>query len=112
MSDTVPIFEAKNKLPFYVHKAETEGPVRLSRRNKEVAIIISAGEYEDMVDQLKSFMKGKSIVERLQDFKKKYADIYAECDLGMELESAISARNHNKSEWHKDHNVWEGILDD
>lgn len=112
MSDSIPIFEAKNKLPFYVHMAETEGPVRLSRRNKEVAVIISASEYENMVLQLKSLMKEKSIVERVQNFKKKYADIYAECDLGMELESAIAERNHNKSEWRKNHNVWEGILDD
>lgn len=48
MSDSIPIFEAKNKLPFFVHKAETEGPVHLSRRNKEITVIISASEYKDM----------------------------------------------------------------
>ena len=28
--DAVPIFEAKNKLPFYIHQAEESGPVFIS----------------------------------------------------------------------------------
>ena len=36
----IPMFEAKNKLPLFMHKAETEGPVFISRRNKTVGVIL------------------------------------------------------------------------
>ena len=60
--NAVPIFEAKNRLPFFIHKAETEGPVAISRRNKEVAFIISKEDYEAM-----SVSKPKSIVETIRE---------------------------------------------
>ncbi len=34
--DAVPIFEAKNKLPFYIHQAEESGPVFISRHTKSL----------------------------------------------------------------------------
>ena len=56
MSDSVPIFEAKNRLPFYIHKAETEGPVFISRHGKDVAVIISQEEYNDKIAKKCSFI--------------------------------------------------------
>lgn len=56
MPDSVPIFEAKNRLPFYIHKAETEGPVFLSRRGKNVAVIISQNEFDEKIASKKSFI--------------------------------------------------------
>ena len=56
MSDSVPIFEAKNRLPFYIHKAETEGPVFISRHGKEVAVIISQDEYNEKIAKKRSFI--------------------------------------------------------
>lgn len=50
MSDAYPIFIIKNKLPYFVHKAETDGPVAISRREKEVAFIISKDDYEKLSD--------------------------------------------------------------
>lgn len=113
MSDTVPIFEAKNKLPFYVHKAETEGPVRLSRRNKEVAVIISAGEYEDMVDQLKSLMKGKSIVERASAFRKRNESFYKNDNFDAQIQEIFSnLRPADVNGFYKEENIWDGVLED
>lgn len=60
--NAVPIFEAKNKLPFFIHKAETEGPIPISRHNKEVAYIISKEDYEAM-----NAPKQKSVVERIRE---------------------------------------------
>ena len=65
--NAVPIFEAKNRLPFFIHKAETEGPVAISRRNKEDAFIISKEDYEAM-----SVSKPKSVVETIRERHKKY----------------------------------------
>ena len=65
----VPVFEAKNKLPYYLHKAETEGPVLISRHNQDVAYIISK---EDFLSLQKRDKTEKSIVERFQERRKEY----------------------------------------
>lgn len=64
MADAVPIFEVKNKLTYFIHKAEKEGPIPISRRGKEVAYIVS----KDDLDKLKeSKPKEKNIVEEIHD---------------------------------------------
>lgn len=65
--NAVPVFEAKNRLPFFIRKAETEGPVPISRRNTEVAYIVSKEDFEAMNKN-----KKKSIVDRLQERRKEY----------------------------------------
>ena len=57
----VPIFEAKNKLPYFIHQAEENGPVRISRHNEVVAYIVSKEDFEKSVAP-----KEKSLVERIQ----------------------------------------------
>ena len=69
MCNAVPVFEAKNKLPFFIHLAETDGPVPITRHNQEVAYIISKADYEEI---LKSRKTEKSIVQKLQENRKKY----------------------------------------
>ena len=69
MYDAVPVFEAKNKLPFFIHLAETDGPVPITRHNQEVAYIISKADYEKMRNATKP---KKNIVEKLQENRKKY----------------------------------------
>lgn len=59
--NAVPIYEAKNRLPFFIHKAETEGPVAISRRNKEVAFIVSKETFESM-----SAPAQESVVDRIR----------------------------------------------
>lgn len=65
--NAVPIFEAKNKFPFFVHTAETEGPVPVSRHNNIVAYIISKDEYEKIAAKPK-----KSLVDKIHDDRKTY----------------------------------------
>ncbi len=65
--NAVPIYEAKNKFPFFVHTAETEGPVPVSRHNNIVAYIVSKNEYEKMAAKTK-----KSIIDSLQERRRYY----------------------------------------
>ena len=66
-ANAIPIFEAKNKLPFYIHQAEENGPVRISRHNDVVAYIVSKEDFEKV-----SAPKEKSIVEKIQESRKEY----------------------------------------
>lgn len=44
------VAEAKNQLPALIHKAEKNGPVRLTRRGKAVAVLLSQKEYSQLTD--------------------------------------------------------------
>lgn len=66
-ADAVPIFEAKNKLPFYIHQAEKNGPVRISRHNDVVAYIVSKEDFEKAMAP-----KEKSLVEKIQESRIAY----------------------------------------
>ena len=46
MNDAYSIAEAKNNLSGLVHEAEHGHPVRLTRRGKPVAVLISTEQYE------------------------------------------------------------------
>ena len=63
----VPIFEAKNKLPYFIHQAEENGPVRISRHNEVVAYIVSKEDFEKSVAP-----KEKSLVERIKESRIAY----------------------------------------
>lgn len=63
----VPIFEAKNKLPYFIHQAEENGPVRISRHNEVVAYIVSKEDFEKSLAP-----KEKSLVERIQESRIAY----------------------------------------
>lgn len=66
MADSIPIFEAKNRLPYFIHKAETEGPVFLSRRGKNVAVIISQNEFDEKIANKRSF------IDEVHELRAKY----------------------------------------
>lgn len=66
--NAIPVFEAKNKLPLYIHLSETQGPIPISRRNEEVAYIVSKEDFLEMQNQKKE----KSIVDLLQERRKEY----------------------------------------
>ena len=63
----VPIFEAKNKLPYFIHQAEENGPVRISRHNEVVAYIVSKEDFENATAP-----KKKTLVERIQESRIAY----------------------------------------
>ena len=75
MADSIPIFEAKNRLPYFIHKAETEGPVFLSRRGKNVAVIISQEEYEEKIAKKRSF------IDDVQYLREEYKDVLDNHDI-------------------------------
>ena len=67
--NAVPVFEMKNKLSFYLHKAETEGPVYISNRGKPAFILQTIEDYEEKV---KSAPKEKTPFEVAAEMRKKF----------------------------------------
>ena len=65
--NAVPMYEAKNKLPLFMHQAETTGPVFISRRNKTVGVILSIEEYNKLI----SVKPKRTILEAAAEFRKK-----------------------------------------
>ena len=62
--NAIPVFEAKNRLPFYIHKAETEGIIPISRHNNVVAYIISREDFDELK---KPDTPKKSLVQMIHD---------------------------------------------
>lgn len=67
--NTVPVFEAKNKLPLFIHQAEQGNPLAITRHNNVVAYLISKEDFEALTSGEK---KEKSLVEKLQEKRKEY----------------------------------------
>ena len=66
---TVPVYEAKNKLPLFIHQAEQGNPLAITRHNNVVAYLISKEDFEAFTSGGK---KEKSLVEKLQEKRKEY----------------------------------------
>lgn len=64
--NAVPVFEMKNKLSFFLHKAESEGPVFISNRGKPAFVLQTIEDYE------KTDRKEKSVIEILAELRKKH----------------------------------------
>ena len=99
----IPMFEAKNKLPLFVHKAETEGPVFISRRNKTVGVILSIDEY----NKLLLAKPKRTILEAAAEFRKKVD--------GTLTNEEIDRILNNRHTWPDDDdygsNVFDGVFD-
>ena len=67
--ETVPIFEAKNKLPALIHQVEDGEGLELTRHNKGVAVLVS----KDMYSELKN---DSSVESAFRQFRRKYRDLY------------------------------------
>ena len=67
--NTVPVFEAKNKLPLFIHQAEQGEPLAITRHNNIVAYLISKEDFEELT---KGGKKEKSLVERMQKRRMEY----------------------------------------
>jgi len=75
--NAIPIFEAKNKLPLFMHQAETSGPVFISRRNKTVGVLLSFEEYQELASK-----KSKvSFLDKAAEFRKKTAGLFSNDDI-------------------------------
>jgi prevent-host-death family protein len=66
MAKQYSIAEARDQLPALVHEAERGKSIKLTRRGKAVAVLISVADYERL-------SSGRSDVwSRLQEFRKKH----------------------------------------
>lgn len=101
---TVPMFEAKNKLPLFMHQAEAEGPVFISRRNKTVGVLISFDDYNRIV------AKGRkdTILERAAEFRKKIDGHLTD----EEIDKIFDVRDHSVQGTSWENDVFKGVFDD
>ncbi len=97
----IPIFEAKNKLPLFIHQAEESGPVFISRHNKSVAVILSIDEF----NKLTASAKKTPIWERAKKLREQYApDLTNE-----EIDQIFNVRDNSVDTYNS--NVFDGVFD-
>ena len=63
MNDAYSIAAAKNNLSGLVHEAEQGHPVRLTRRGKPVAVLISTEQYERLSKPRKKIKWGAAVID-------------------------------------------------
>ncbi|MCR4627358.1 MAG: type II toxin-antitoxin system Phd/YefM family antitoxin [Treponema sp.] len=100
--NTVPIYEAKNKLPLFMHQAEENGPVFISRRNKTVGVLLSFEEYNRIM------AKGRkdTILDRAAEFRRKTAGLFTNED----IDRIFDVRDHTPDSYES--HVFDGVFDD
>lgn len=112
MSDAVPVFEAKNKLPLYIHQAEEKGPVILSRHNKDVAVLISIEEFNQLMEDRKAYRKKLNIVERAKLFRERHKELYEGEDFDKTIDQIFNQlREDQPSSYFKEKHVWDDVLE-
>ena len=105
MAVAVPIYQAKNRLPLFIHQVEQAGPIRLSRHNKEVAVIISISDYDALVAQA---AKQCSILDRAAAFRKRTAALFTNQDIDDIFAAAKDDAAHGTS-W--EDGIFDGVLE-
>ena len=100
----IPMFEAKNKLPLFVHKAETEGPVFISRRNKTVGVILSIDEY----NRLLLVKPKRTILEAAAEFRKNVDDSLTD----EEIDRIFNNRDESISGTSWEEDIYKGVFDE
>ena len=66
----IPIFEVKNRLSYFLHKAKEEGSVFISNRGKPEFVLQTIEEYEQ---QIQAKPKEKSLIERIHESRKTFS---------------------------------------
>ena len=100
--NAVPMYEAKNKLPLFMHQAETFGPVFISRRNKTVGVILSIDEYNKLI----SARPKRTILEAAAEFRKKVDGNLTD----EEIDRIFNVRDETPDTYES--HVWDGVFDD
>lgn len=101
---TVPMFEAKNKLPLFMHQAEENGPVFISRRNKPVGVLLSIDEYHRILSRSRK----DTILDRAAEFRRKTAGLLTNED----IDKIFDVRDHSPEGTSWENDVFEGVFDD
>ncbi len=91
MQNEFSIAEAKNKLPAIIHRVEKGPEVRLTRRGKPVAVLLSIKEYERLNDRGTGFREAlfkfrESIKEESIDINDSDFDSLRDTDSGRRVE--------------------------
>ncbi len=100
--NAVPMYEAKNKLPLFMHQAETLGPVFISRRNKTVGVILSIDEYNKLI----SARPKRTILEAAAEFRKKVDGNLTD----EEIDRIFNVRDESPDTYES--HVFDGVFDD
>lgn len=107
MSDAIPIFEAKNKLPLFIRQAEAGEPIFISRRNKSVVVLIAIDEYNDLIKRAEKPKKKMNVVERVAAFKEKNGWPFSDEEID---EIFGDVRDHTLISFES--HVFDGIMED
>lgn len=99
--NAVPMYEAKNKLPLFMHQAETLGPVFISRRNKTVGVILSIDEYNKLI----AAKPRRTILEAAAEFRKKVDDTLTD----EEIDRIFNVRDESPDTYES--HVFDGVFD-
>lgn len=100
--NAVPMYEAKNKLPLFMHQAETLGPVFISRRNKTVGVILSIDEYNKLI----SAKPKRTILEAAAEFRKKVDNTLTD----EEIDRIFNVRDESPDTYES--HVFDSVFDD
>ncbi|MBO4320705.1 MAG: type II toxin-antitoxin system Phd/YefM family antitoxin [Treponema sp.] len=94
--ETIPIFEAKNKLPAIIHQIEGGEGIELTRHNKGVAVLLSKDMYSTLNND-------SSFESAFRLFRRKYSDLY-NSEESQELNQALD--NHRQNDQGQEVELW------
>ena len=102
--NTVPMYEAKNKLPLFMHQAEETGPVFISRRNQTVGVLLSIDDYHRII------AKGRkdTILDRAAEFRRKTAGLFTNED----IDRIFDVRDHSTKGTSWEDDIFKGVFDE
>ncbi len=87
----IPIFDAKNKLPSYIHQVERGEPIAVTRHNKRVAIIVSKDMFESISNDI-------SFETSYKKFRNKYQDLYEIENFTLDSSTTFGSPKKTRSE--------------
>ena len=100
--NTVPIYEAKNKLPLFMHQAEETGPVFISHRNQTVVVLLSFDDYNRIISRSRK----DTILDRAAEFRRKTAGLIT----NEEVDRIFDVRDNTLDSYES--HVFDGVFDD
>lgn len=102
--ENISVAEAKNRLPYFIHQTEISGPVFISRRSTDVAVLISKNEYDNLV----KMANANSILAKAEQFRNRNKEYFS----NDEIESIFSAAKENSfNGTSHENNIFDGVLE-
>ena len=100
--NTVPMYEAKNKLPLFMHQAEETGPVFISRRNQPVGVLLSFEDYNRMINRSRK----ETILDKAAEFRRKTAGLIT----NEEIDKIFDVRDYSTKGTSWENDIFEGVF--